>query len=35
MRYIVSLRKNKNFYNFPINKLCIAKILKGAPFYCN
>ena len=29
MRYNVSPQKNKNFYNFPINKLSIAEILKG------
>ena len=28
MRYNVSPRKNKKFYNFPINKLCIAKYLR-------
>ena len=35
MRYNVSPRKNKKFFNFPINKLCIAKVLKGTPFYSN
>ena len=35
MRYNVSPSKNKNFYNFPIKKLCIAKIRKGTPFYSN
>ena len=35
MRYNVSPQKNKNVYNFLINKLCIAKILKGTPFYSN
>ena len=29
MRYSVTPPKNKNVYNFPINKLCIAKVLKG------
>ena len=29
MRYNVSPRKKKKFYNFPINKLCIGKIFKG------
>ena len=28
MRYNVSPMKNKNFYNFLMNKLCIAKILE-------
>ena len=29
MGYNVSPRKNRKFYNFPINKVCIAEILKG------
>ena len=35
MRYNVSPRKNKKFYNFPVNKLCITKILKAKTFYSN
>ena len=35
MRYSVSPHKNKRFCNFLINKLCIAKILKGTAFYSN
>ena len=33
MRYNVSPRKNQKFYNFPINELCIGKILKGTTFF--
>ena len=32
MRYNVNPCKNKKFYNFSINKLCIGKILKGTTF---
>ena len=28
MRYNVSPRKNKTFYKFPMNKLCVAKNLQ-------